>query len=148
MYHCYLAGSMTGLAYDESTGWREYVAGVLDSDTLKTLSPLRYKKFLESKGTLHALGYADNVMTTTRGVISRDRFDCTRCDVLFVNLLAATQISIGTAMEMAWANLKQTPVVCVMEEGNIHEHAMLSETIDFRVESVDEGIEVVKAILA
>ncbi len=37
--------------------------------------------------------------------------------------------------------------MCVMEETNIHRHAMLSETIDFLVESVDEGIEVVKAIL-
>ncbi len=148
MYYCYLAGPMTSLSYKESIGWREHVAQALDSDNLKTLSPLRCKKFLEYEGTLHALGYSGNVMTTSRGVIARDRFDCTRCDVLFVNLLDAKQISIGTAMEMAWANLKQIPIVCIMEEGNIHEHAILSETIDFRVDIVDEGIEVVKAILA
>ncbi len=147
MYHVYLAGPMTSLSYKESIGWREHVAKALDSDTLKTLSPLRCKKFLEYEGTLHALGYAGNVMTTPRGVIARDRFDCIRCDVLFVNLLEAKQISIGTTMELAWANLKQIPIVCVMETNNIHTHAMLSETIDFRVDTVDEGIEVVKAIL-
>ncbi len=148
MHYTYLAGPMTGLDYKESIGWREYVAQALDSSTLKTLSPLRCKKFLEYEGTLHALGYSGNVMTTTRAVMARDRFDCTRCDVLFVNLLDAKQISIGTAIEMGWANLKQIPIVCIMEEGNVHEHAILSETIDFRVDMVDKGIEVVKAILA
>ena len=147
MLYVYLAGPMTGLNYKESIGWREHAAFLLDSKWLKTLSPLRCKKFLEYEGTLHALGYEGNVMTLPRGVIARDRFDCVRCDVLFVNLLGAKQISIGTAMEMAWANLKQIPIVCVMETDNPHEHAMLSQTIDFRVDTVAEGIECVKAIL-
>jgi hypothetical protein len=37
--------------------------------------------------------------------MTRDRFDATRCDVLLVNLLGAERVSIGTMMEVAWADL-------------------------------------------
>ncbi len=83
-----------------------------------------------------------------RGIMTRDRFDATRCDVLFVNMLGATKVSVGTVMEIAWADLKRTPIVLCMEPGNIHEHAMLAEATGFRCGSIAEGLHVTKAILS
>jgi hypothetical protein len=44
--------------------------------------------------------------------------------------------------------LKRTPIVCIMEPGNIHEHAMLNEAIGFRCTTLEEALTVIKAILA
>jgi hypothetical protein len=79
--------------------------------------------------------------------MTRDRFDATRCDVLLVNLLGAERVSIGTVMEIAWADLRRTPIVAVMEEGNVHEHGMVNEAIGFRVTTLDEALNIIKSIL-
>jgi len=84
-----------------------------------------------------------------RGIMTRDRFDATRCDVLLVNLLGATKVSIGTCMEIAWADLKRTPIVVAMEpEGNPHEHCMITEAIGFRCDSMRQALDVVTGILS
>ncbi|MGZ5095552.1 MAG: hypothetical protein ACXWCH_30925, partial [Burkholderiales bacterium] len=81
-------------------------------------------------------------------VMTRDRFDATRCDVLLVNLLGTTRVSIGTVMEIAWADAKRIPIVVAMEpQGNPHEHMMIAEAIGFRVPTLDEALHIVKAII-
>lgn len=67
--------------------------------------------------------------------------------VLFVNLLGAEKPSLGTVMEIAWADLSRTPVLAVMEAGNVHEHAMVSQAIDFKVGSIAEGLALVHHML-
>ncbi len=125
----------------------EEVAAALDSESIKTLSPMRAKDFLESKMSMLNLGYEGHPLTSQQGVITRDRFDAMRCDVLFVNLLHTTKVSIGTVLEIAYADSQRIPIVCVMEQGNIHEHAMIIPTIGFRCDTIQEGIDTVKAIL-
>ncbi len=85
-----------------------------------------------------------------RGIMTRDRFDATRCDVLLVNLLGAAKVSIGTVMEIAWADLKRTPIVVAIENdgSNPHEHAMIGEAIGFRCGTLDEALDVVRSILS
>ncbi len=90
-------------------------------------------------------------MSGPRGIMTRDRFDATRCDVLLVNLLGATRVSIGTTMEIAWADLKRTPIVLCMEApgtDNPHEHCMITEAVGFRCTTLDEGLHVVRSILS
>jgi len=79
--------------------------------------------------------------------MTRDYFDCTTCDILIVNLLGYTRVSIGTVMEIAWAHAHRIPIICIMEEGNIHDHPMINEAIGFRVESVYDAIDVARAVL-
>jgi hypothetical protein len=51
-------------------------------------------------------------------------------------------------MEIAWADANRIPSVIVMEpEDNLHDHAMINECTGFRVSTIREGIEIVKAIL-
>jgi len=143
----YLAGPIAGLDYEGATSWRDFATRDLAAAGIKALSPMRGIPdcgivFTQSGDDTSHLNHG------ARQIIARDRFDATRCDVLFVNLLAAQRVSIGTAMEIAWADLRRTPVVCVMELGNVHEHAMLTEAIDFQVATLEEGLTTVKAILS
>lgn len=148
----YLAGPITGLSFGECTDWREYAIKSLAEENIKGLSPMRGKEYLASLPTIsgHGNEYQHmGVFATSRGVMTRDRFDCTRCDVVLMNLLDAKQVSIGTMMELAWADLSRIPVVCVMEKdkSNVHEHMMVNEAIGFKVETLADGLAIVKAIL-
>lgn len=146
----YLAGQISGLNYAGATEWRDDVIRQLAEAGIKGLSPMRAKNYLAGIDDLdkNCVEYgAINVLSSPRGIMTRDRFDCTRCDVLLVNLLGADRVSIGTMMELAWADLVRTPIVCVMESGNIHEHAMVSEAIGYRVHTLQEAVDIVKAIL-
>lgn len=147
----YLAGPITGLSFAGCTEWRDAAVGRLAEDGVKGLSPMRAKEYLAHLTTIsgHGREYAHlGVFATPRGVMTRDRFDCTRCDILLVNLLGAKAVSIGTVMEIAWADGRRIPIVVAIEkEGNPHEHMMVNEAIGFRVETLDEALAVTIAIL-
>jgi hypothetical protein len=68
-------------------------------------------------------------------------------DLIFVNFLGATTISMGTVMEVAFGHAYRKPIVAAMEPGNIHEHAMVSEAIDFRVDNLAQAVDIAISIL-
>jgi len=142
----YLAGPISGLEYDSACDWRVEAIEKLAPDIVG-LSPMRGKMYLKEMGKLGDT-YEDTVLSCQRGIMTRDFFDCTRADALIVNFLGAERVSIGTVMEVAWAFQKKTPVIAIMEkEGNLHDHGMVREAIGFRVTTLDEAINVAKALL-
>ena len=147
----YLAGPIAGLNYAGATEWREAAIAALAEYGIRGLSPMRAKEYLahveEFSQSCVTEGVV-NVLSTPRSVMTRDRFDATRADMLLVNLLGATRVSIGTVMEIAWADLTRTPVVLIMEPGNIHEHAMIDQAIGWQVGSLEEALHIVRATLA
>jgi len=143
----YLAGPITGCSYDGCTDWRERFEKELTTNEVLALSPMRGKDYLAGLEEI-APDYPESVMSCQRGIMVRDHFDTKRCTILVVNLLGADKVSIGTIMEMAWAWDNQIPVVCIIEdEGNIHEHPMLRETMGFRVKTEDEALHIVRTIM-
>jgi nucleoside 2-deoxyribosyltransferase len=142
----YLAGPITGCTYTSCTDWRKHVSDLLALAGITALDPMRGKTFLTDETSVgnnyqHPLG-------SPRGIMTRDHWDCTRCDVLLVNLLGATRVSIGTVMEIAWAWDNGIPVVVVMEpDGNPHDHAMIQEATGFRVSTMDNAVDLVRALL-
>lgn len=149
----YLAGPIAGLGYGDATDWRNVATQHLNP--IKAWSPMRAKEYLADvtgdvgfSATCKEYGHL-SPMSGPRGIMTRDFFDATRCDVMMVNLLGAKKVSIGTVMEIAWAYQKRTPVVVVMEPdgSNVHEHCMIAEAIGFRCASLDEALHVVRSIL-
>jgi nucleoside 2-deoxyribosyltransferase len=66
-----------------------------------------------------------------------------------VNLLGAKKVSIGTCVEIGWANAHDIPIVLIMEpDGNPHDHAFVTETASFRTDNLNDAVYIVKAILA
>lgn len=151
MKSVYLAGPIDGLTYNGATNWRDRAELNLDLYGIKALSPMRAKQYLASVPVLDNSdkGWNDNPLSTSRGIMTRDHFDATRCDVMLVNLMGAPKVSMGTVMEMGWAYERRTPVVCMIEAdgSNLHEHPMVAETIGFRVQSLSHGLATVRAIL-
>lgn len=147
----YLAGPITGLSFRGCTDWRNEAIKDLSAAGIKGLSPMRGKDYLAHLEKISGTGEEYKhlgVLATPRAVMTRDRFDATRCDVLLVNLIGAAQVSIGTVMEIAMADIKRTPIVCAIEpRNNPHEHMMIAEAIGFRVASLEAALHTVKAIL-
>jgi nucleoside 2-deoxyribosyltransferase len=149
----YLAGPISGLNYEGATDWREYAKSELKQFGIKVLSPLRNQGHLKSIPVFSNEGgetaRLKSSMSVPRGLTTRDRWDAMRCDVLLVNLLGAKSVSIGTVMEIAWADAQRTPIVVAIEDqGNPHEHAMINESIGFRVSTLWDAIDVTRQLLA
>lgn len=142
----YLAGPITGESYAGCTDWRNYVTDAIPE--IECLSPMRAKTYLEGHENLFkcydGTDWFKKAMSSARGIMSRDYWDCQRCDILFVNFAGAKQVSIGTCMEIAWCFGKK-PIVCVLDE--IHNHAMITEAITHPAPNLDAAIQIVKALL-
>lgn len=147
MKSVYLAGPISGLDYAGAQGWRDRAGALLAARGIVGLSPLRAKQYLAAAGPLAVDGYAQP-LSTAKGLTTRDRMDCTRSDLVIANLLGADRVSVGTMIELGWADGARNPIVLVMEkEGNVHEHAMVRELAGFVVDTVDQACDLAVAIL-
>lgn len=144
----YLAGPITGTSYEECTNWRDSIKYALEDLDLgiECYSPMRGKAYLSKEDEISD-SYNDFTMSSITGINIRDYNDVITSGVVLVNLLNSKKVSIGTVMEIAWARMKQIPIVIIMEkEGNIHDHGMLTYNC-IRVTSLDEAYECVCQLL-
>lgn len=134
----YLSGPIAGLSYDGATSWRATVAAYLESYGITALDPMRGKEYLRGQKVLHAQPYDDELMSTAKAITTRDRFDCMRADLCLVNLLQAgdlPRLSLGTIMEVGWADAARIPIICARKPGT-YDHPMFNEAIGFEVDNI------------
>ena len=149
----YLAGPIAGLSYRESTDWRKTVAGLLYSDVIP-LSPMRGKEYLDGdpsiKGDYDAVQRNRHALSTQAAITARDRFDTmVRGDAVLVNFLGAKKISLGTVIEVGWADAARKPIILVIEkEGNVHDYLMIREAAGFRTDSLEEACQIANTVLS
>jgi nucleoside 2-deoxyribosyltransferase len=141
----YLAGPITGLSWEEATAWRNQMIAEMKPLGIQCYSPLRAKVYLSHLNSIPN-ATATQPLSTARGIYTRDKWDATRCDVLFVNFLGAQKVSTGTVLEIAWADAKDIPIILVMEEDNIHRHAMIMECAGYVVPTLDDGMHILKSL--
>lgn len=157
-FKIYLSGPISHLSYEEADKWTkeaEYLLSQRSKDRIIGYRPLRYKNFSlsgERYDTNKILLPTDtnpfqNPLSNDRAIFSRDKYDVLSSDIILVNLLGAKKVSIGTMYEMAWAHQQQIPIVCIMEENNIHDHPFVRESMNFRVISLEEAVELIARIL-
>jgi hypothetical protein len=134
----YLAGPITGCSYGGCTEWREYVAKNLIPG-VKVISPLRGKDYLLKEKSIRD-SYEHTALSCQKGITARDRSDVTRSDVIMVNFLGAERVSIGSVMEIAWADAWRKIIIIIMDEKNIHSHSMIREVASYIVSNLDDAI--------
>lgn len=160
----YLAGPIAGLNHSEATyNWRKDVYKKLSGEhwtehdssayatRIECYSPMRGKKFLADMMGDNKLGthaYHQQAISTPNAIVGRDREDVKQADLIFMNLLGAKERSIGTIVEMGWADAFRVPVLlCMEKEGNIHEHLFMRQMATYVVDNVDEGVFIAKHFL-
>lgn len=139
----YLAGPISGTNYEECSTWRELVSEFLTNMDLLPYSPTRGKVYLSKEDKIND-PRSDLIISS---INIRDYNDVITSGAILVNLLGSKRVSIGTVMEIAWARMKQIPIVLVMEkEGNIHDHGMLTYDC-IRVEKLEDGMSCIVELL-
>lgn len=147
----YLAGPITGLDYDGAQDWRRAAEEFLAAWDIEGMSPMRGKKYLEAVGIIEATSYGQPdgewALSSASGFTSRDHGDCMKADVILANFEGATRVSIGTVLEVAWAHAYRKQLIVVMDENNVHWHAMIRELAGYVVPTLAQGLDIIPAIL-
>jgi nucleoside 2-deoxyribosyltransferase len=167
----YLAGPITGLSYGGATDWREAAKYALHLMHIDGFSPLRAKQYLKGEEKIDGSPEAYqrvHPLSAPKGICTRDREDVRRADVVLMNLLGAERISVGSMIEIGWADAFRVPLVVIMEGGveyqalpvknaatdvvalgktNPHHHAMVNQLAGYIVGDLQSGLDVVKALV-
>lgn len=138
MLKVYLAGPISGLTQTEALGWRERTRALLEENRYECVDPMRGHDSRRAEEALRADGH--NWPYGPKAVFKRDKHDVERCDIILVNLTAASRVSIFTMMEMAWAEQWNKFILTVMEDGNLHEHLAVREASSLVVPTLSEAI--------
>jgi len=142
----YLAGPIGGQTYEGCTGWREYAQKSLAVHNIVGISPMRAKEYLKLAGVIDRNEdgslrvYDDKPLSSSRGVVVRDRYDCIHCDLVLMNLLDAKEVSKGSMIEIGWADAYRVPIILAMEPQNVHSHAMVEGLVSFHVYTLDDAL--------
>ena len=137
----YLAGTIKHTSYTGATHWRQNAARYLNELGIATLDPMRGKDFLKG---LMPLGATFGETFD----FERDRWDVQNCDVIFCNLMYTEQVSIGTVIEIAWADVFGKYIVVAMNDNNIHQHGMLRQTASIVFNDFEEALRYIPTLLA
>ncbi len=140
-FKIYLAHPMTGLTGEGVCDYYTNIAFQLDRLGYFVMHPLTAKGNLENVGKIKAHGYKANSLTRDHAIQKRDSWMVRQADVVLVDLLNTTSVSIGCVSELAYASMGGKHTVVVMEEGNIHEHAFIFQESDVLYETLDEAVE-------
>lgn len=149
--YVYLAGPIKGKTYNEATDWRAYAMAVLADRGHVGVSPMRGKEDLKDRGRLFGTrsdgSYPEQPLSTTQGLFRRDIFDVDRCGAILANLEGATQLSIGTCMEIQRGYDLNKYVVTVLEEGSVHDHAFVHQASSLVVPTLDQALHYLDIVL-
>ena len=150
MRSVYLSGPISGLMYDEAAlGWRKEVGTILETAGAIVLDPTKLEtEHYSSEEPISPLADQQSIMLNWKSITTKDRFYVQETDIVLLNLLGATRVSIGSMLELGWADLLRKPVILVMEnEGNLHDHAMVREMVGFHTDSLDQGVDLALTLL-
>ena len=137
----YLAGPITGLTYQEATGWRKQVKDALPKDW-KVLDPMRGKSHLRGVGALAA--NFDSGMDA----VSRDLQDIREADVVLAHFAASSMVqtvSLGTSCEIGYAYALAKPVVAVVRRNTPYDHIFIDHMCTV-VRSTEGAIQAIKRL--
>lgn len=130
----YLSGPILGVPPHEARwGWRAQASARFGYG-IKVLSPMRTE---------------DEFSDDHSALMRKDYFDIDRCDVMLVNVVGATRVSIGTVAEIGYAYAKGKPIVLVIDPADtIHWHPFVVQSAISICNTLEEGVSIVNALLS
>lgn len=155
----YLAGPISGCDYATAVDWREDFKRRVNEMTngrVECLSPMRGKRtYLQHVEAIEdSYGHID-FMASGQAITTRDRFDCKRADAVVFNFLGAKRVSVGSCIELGWADDGVKPSILVMESPttdlgaspqfvhpvarNVHEHSMVRHCTNLHLTSLEDA---------
>ncbi|RLD67277.1 MAG: hypothetical protein DRI84_02875 [Bacteroidetes bacterium] len=136
----YTAGPISGQSYDQvMKRYRDQVSSLM-SIGYDVICPMTGKEYLRTELEFKAHGYDKHPVSTNRAIKKRDRWMVGKVDIVLADFTECNGIvSIGTCMEIAWADELRKHTIVIMEEGNIHQHCFIIECADIIFPNMKEA---------
>jgi hypothetical protein len=143
--YIYLAHQMSGLTAQQLKDYYDPVIKIVQDFGYKPLVPISK---VESKieGEIQTHGYTDAAITD-RAIHGRDRWMILKSDIVYMNLLGTTRLSVGCLKEMTIAYEHNKHLVIVMEDDNIHHHAFVHSEADVIFNNENDALEYLKNLI-
>lgn len=137
----YIASPISGLTSEEVFDYFDGTERKLRLCGFDPYSPMTAKDYLRGEVRMNPQGYARHSASTAHAIYKRDKWMLSSSDVVFVNLLNGTEISIGCMFELAWADMLGKHVVVVSNGEPPYDHAFVKQAADIVFTSLDGALE-------
>jgi len=135
----YLAGPITGKGYEEVVSSYAEKTVYFESLGYNVLCPMTGKSYLRNEIEFKPENYKFPV-STNHAIFERDMWMVSNCDIILADFSnSGERVSIGTAMELAWASLLNKHSIIILPENNVHRHAFILESGDIVFETYEDA---------
>lgn len=145
----YLAGPISGKSFDEVVGRYNEKRMYLEDFGYEVLSPMTAKGGLRNIQDFGSTQehYPASPFATNHAIFARDKWMVAQADIVIADLSnSGDRISIGTMMEIAWANYLNKQIVLIMGTDNLHYHAFVLEAATIILPTWDDARDYLKAL--
>jgi len=127
----YTAGPISGQSYNQVMKRYQGQVNRLEEIGYDVICPMTGKMYLRNELDFKAHGYDNHPVSTNHAIKERDRWMVGSVDVVLVDFTECNEIvSIGSCMELAWADELKKHTIVVMDKDNIHQHCFILECAD------------------
>lgn len=134
----YLAGAIAGRTWEEASRDRDLAKRLLTAAGWDVLDPLRGKEILTTMDTIDERRAAELLGVTPEAIVSRDRDDIRRADVVLI--LSGDTPSYGTLFEWEFAHSLGKPVVVVASSPEVRSHPWCRTMASYFASTVEDGV--------
>ncbi len=136
----YLAGPIAGQTADGlSNSISEKVAILTDLGYLVYNPMIAKDNLIQKADVFTPFGYEALPVATEHAIFARDKWMVQQSDIVIADLTSSgSRVSIGTMMEIAWANLQGKMVIVILPRDNIHDHLFVHEAATHIFQSLDD----------
>lgn len=142
----YMVHPISGLSAEEVFKYYEVNQKRLESFGYQVLTPMYGKNFLRCEKEFRAADY-QHPCTTNHAIFTRDHWMVEQADILYANLSSATNVSIGSMMELAWGSHLHKHVVATIPENNVHRHAFVLEAANVIHKTHEESMAYLETLI-
>lgn len=139
----YLAGPILhAMENGEHVTWRLEAEKFLKDLGHTVYLPLEMVEFCQD------MGIPTDERTFEQVITVRDKWFSTRSDIILANFGPGghQKASIGTCIELGWASAAGVKIIGVLPEGNVHNHPIVDALLTFRVKTLQDGLNIIKAL--
>lgn len=144
--HVYLAGPILGCDRSGANDWRYIVDDTLNAMSngeIRGVSPLRCEPLI---GDTYGTSHPDPRFGVPRAIAAKNKYDVKNCDLVLA-YMPKGELSLGTLLEIAWADAYDKQIILVTDEPKILNHPVLDATVDWKLETLAEACEVINGVL-
>lgn len=135
----YCARPISGCDYQLVVDYYHRIGSRLSLAGFRVLTPMCGKEYLRTDPKLKAHGHGAPV-STNHAVKERDKWMVQTSNLVFVNLIDTDRVSIGSVMELAWADAFGAHSIVALSAENIHRHAFVLDCADIVFPGEEEAL--------